>query len=95
MARLEGQHAMMTQPGHPESACLSHTPPPQVRESEACSLVLLSSCAESSCTLPGMIVDVSSWQRANHPLERNGALLRVRTEVRSKTCLTPPTLLEM
>src|SRR5579863_7202838 len=34
-------------------------------------------------------------ERANHPRERNGALLRVHAEVRSKTCLTPPTLLEM
>ena len=35
------------------------------------------------------------WKRANRLRERNGALLRVHTEVRAKTCLTPPTLLEM
>jgi hypothetical protein len=35
------------------------------------------------------------WNAQNHLPERNGALLRVHAEVSSKTCLTPPTLLEI
>jgi hypothetical protein len=34
-------------------------------------------------------------ESANQLRERNGALLRVHVEVLLKTCLTPPTLLEM
>src|ERR1700758_5193848 len=35
------------------------------------------------------------WKCANQLQERNGALLRVQTEVCSRPCLTLPTLLEM